>query len=165
MKKTLDWELEKRLRLGELGEKIVANYESSRGNKVFLSLDPYDSNKDLWVNDKRCEVKTQIPFFSKNGFSFKKSQINKITSCDRLYIVSVDPGSEQYSHFSELTNRVYIVEEPSKLVIGRTTCSLGEMCYIRISDTKPYFEITDPTAKELLTYYSSLHTSKLIEHV
>lgn len=154
-KKYLDPELENKLRLGELGEKLVANYESSRGNKVFLALDPYDSNKDLWVNNLRCEVKTQVPYFSKMAFTFKESQIKKLKSVDRIYFISVDIQSDSFYYNQDYTNKVFICEEPSKLRIGKTETPFGIHAYVKISDLKPYFKITDQTAIELMKFYSS----------
>lgn len=152
-KPKLDWDLEKKLRLGELGEKLVANYESAQGNKVFLSLDPYDAEKDLWINNLRCEVKTQVPYFSKQAFTFKESQIKKIMSVDRVYFVSVDVKNSYYD--PEIVNKVYVAENPSKLRIGRTSTAHGTMAFIKIEELKPYFKITDPTAIELMQFYTS----------
>ena len=52
-----------------------------------LSTDPYDSKKDMWVNDKTCEVKTQVPYIIKKGFTLKKNQLNKCLNADYFVIV------------------------------------------------------------------------------
>ena len=38
--------------LGDLGEKIYANHCSSLGHKIHLSLNPFDMEKDILVDDK-----------------------------------------------------------------------------------------------------------------
>ena len=43
--------VDNKLRLGDMGERIVANYLNEKNCKVKLSTDPYDSKKDMWVND------------------------------------------------------------------------------------------------------------------
>ena len=43
--------------LGDLGEKIYANHCSSLGHKIHLSLNPFDMEKDILVDDKRKEIK------------------------------------------------------------------------------------------------------------
>ena len=79
--------VDNKLRLGDMGERIVANYLNEKNCKVKLSTDPYDSKKDMWVNDKTCEVKTQVPYIIKKGFTLKKNQLNKCLNADYFVIV------------------------------------------------------------------------------
>ena len=39
--------VDNKLRLGDMGERIVANYLNEKNCKVKLSTDPYDSKKDI----------------------------------------------------------------------------------------------------------------------
>jgi len=77
--------------LGLAGEKIVINLLSEEGYKVKSSINKYDSEKDLLANDKKVEVKTQVPFIMQNAFTFKPNQLPKCRSVDVLYFVSVPP--------------------------------------------------------------------------
>ena len=79
--------VDNRLRLGDMGERIVANYLNEKGCKVKLSTDPYDSKKDMRVDGKTCEVKTQVPYVLKNGFTIKPNQLPKCLNADYFVIV------------------------------------------------------------------------------
>lgn len=71
---------EKALRLGHIGENIVANYYSSQGYRIKLSLDPYDSIKDLMVGDMQVEVKTQQPHVKMGALTFRPNQLPKCSN-------------------------------------------------------------------------------------
>jgi hypothetical protein len=73
--------------LGTIGEKIVANYMSRIGRIVEVATDPFDSTKDMKVNGKSLEVKTQVPYIIKKGFTLKKNQLNKCLNADYFVIV------------------------------------------------------------------------------
>lgn len=73
---------EKALRLGHIGENIVANWYSSQGYRIKLSLDPYDSVKDLMVGDKQVEVKTQQPYVKMKALTFRPNQLPKCSNPD-----------------------------------------------------------------------------------
>jgi len=73
--------------LGTIGEKIVANYMSRIGRIVEVATDPFDSTKDMKVNGKSLEVKTQVPFCTKKGFSIKPNQLPKCLNADYFVIV------------------------------------------------------------------------------
>jgi len=80
---------EKISELGLMGEKIIINYLSEKGHMVKHSVDKYDSEKDLIVENKKVEVKTQVPFLIENSFSFKPDQLKKCRNVDVLYFISV----------------------------------------------------------------------------
>lgn len=82
---------EKMNELGLAGEKIVINMLSSLGLKIESSINKYDSEKDMLVDGKKVEVKTQVPFVIQNAFTFKPNQLNKCRSVDVLYFVCVPP--------------------------------------------------------------------------
>tara|TARA_B100000795_G_C22366617_1_gene274494 strand:+ start:42 stop:476 length:435 start_codon:yes stop_codon:yes gene_type:complete len=73
--------------LGDIGQKIVGNYMSRIGRTVEMSVDPFDSEKDMKVNEKSLEVKTQVPFCTKKGFSIKPNQLPKCLNADYFVIV------------------------------------------------------------------------------
>ena len=86
--------------LGLSGEKIIINMLSEEGCKVKTSINKYDSEKDLLVDDTyTVEVKTQAPFVKENAFTFNPSQLRKCKSVDVLYFVSVP--HPRYRHFSD----------------------------------------------------------------
>ena len=71
---------EKALRLGHIGENIVANWYSSQGYRIKLSLDPYDSVKDLMVGHMQVEVKTQQPYVKMGALTFRPNQLPKCSN-------------------------------------------------------------------------------------
>ena len=60
-----------KVNLGEIGEKIVANYMNRQGCIVEQSLDPFDSQKDMKIDGKSLEVKTQVPYVLKKCFTLE----------------------------------------------------------------------------------------------
>lgn len=77
--------------LGRIGEKIVCNHLSRMGCIIEESIDPFDSEKDMLVDGKKVEVKTEQPFVMQNAFSIRSNQLNKCKSVDELYFVSIPP--------------------------------------------------------------------------
>lgn len=77
--------------LGLLGEKIVTNMLNREhpGLVVQHSVNKFDSEKDMLVDGKKVEVKTESPFVFKDCFSFRPNQLRKCRTVDVLYIVSV----------------------------------------------------------------------------
>lgn len=78
---------EKMLMMGQLGEKIVKHYAQQNGLLVEDSLSMYDSEKDLKINGRTAEVKTQMRFFTQNAFTVKENQVRKCLNADLLYFV------------------------------------------------------------------------------
>lgn len=78
---------EKMIMLGALGEKIVRYCAQQNGLMVEESLSLYDSNKDLKIDGKTCEVKTQSRFFVEDAFTVKYNQVEKCSNVDLLYFV------------------------------------------------------------------------------
>ena len=80
--------IDKKTLLGNAGEKIVANYLSSKKINVEYSVDPYDNQKDMTINNKSLEVKTQVPFVFKNSFTIEDNhQLKKCKNADYLVFV------------------------------------------------------------------------------
>ena len=81
-------EEEKSKLLGELGEGIIAEHFQNLGCDVRKSWDPLDSTKDMTIDGKTIEVKTQIPLIKNNSLTMKKTQLKKCRSVDRLFFVT-----------------------------------------------------------------------------
>ena len=79
--------------LGMAGEKLVSSFFRSLGQTVEESLSTYDSVKDMIVDGKTCEVKTQMPFYTENSFTMKKNQLTKCRNVDKLIFVEA-PSSK-----------------------------------------------------------------------
>lgn len=75
--------------LGRAGETIIINYCTKHGQIVEASVDQYDSEKDMVIDGLKCEVKTQVPWVSKNSFTFKPNQLRKCLNADRVIFISV----------------------------------------------------------------------------
>ena len=84
--------VDKKQILGAIGEKIVANYMSRIGRIVEVATDPFDSTKDMKVNGKSLEVKTQVPFCTEKSFSIKPNQLSKCLNADHFVIVQAPCG-------------------------------------------------------------------------
>lgn len=89
---------EKRGYQGKTGETIIANYYIERGKKVLFSFDQHDETKDLTIEGYSIEVKTMVPYFSEDAFSFRVSQLEKCKNVDIVYFVSVPADGR--THFS-----------------------------------------------------------------
>lgn len=87
--------------LGLLGEKIVTNMLNREhpGLVIEHSINKFDSEKDMLVDGKKVEVKTESPYVFKNCFSFRPNQLKKCRNVDVLYIVSVP--HVKFKHFSD----------------------------------------------------------------
>ena len=73
--------------LGNLGEKIVRHLAQEEGCVVKENPSLYDNTKDLTINGKSCEVKTQTRFVVERAFSVKENQVTKCNNVDLLYFV------------------------------------------------------------------------------
>ena len=116
-------ESERKIQLGLAGEKIVTNFFSKKGFNVEISIDPYDNQKDMKVNDKTVEVKTQVPFIFKNAFTIKDNhQLKKCKNADALVFVQapcsksdkagifqIDKGFEYSKYKNKKKNKMILV--------------------------------------------------------
>lgn len=93
-------------RLGRAGETIIANYCRKHGQLVEASVDQFDSEKDMVIDGLRCEVKTQVPWVTKNAFTIRPKQLNKCKNADRVIFVSV-PNSKR-PHWSD--GKVFLIK-------------------------------------------------------
>lgn len=75
--------------LGIMGERIVASILRKRGHLVEESLNVFDDEKDMLVDGKRVEVKTQVPYMIEDSFAVLPYQLKKLKGCDLVYFISV----------------------------------------------------------------------------
>jgi len=146
--------------LGRIGEKIVINHLNNLGRHVQESLDHYDSEKDLLVDGKKVEVKTEQPFVLKNAFTFRENQIRKCRSVDELYFVSIPPViSPKYKWGGWLFKA-----DPKKFEESeRYTTKYGnKMVVIPIDQDAitPIRKLTTEEVKELTKYAQSAYEKK-----
>ena len=87
--------------LGLIGEKVITNMLTKEfpGIVIEHSLNKFDSEKDMLVDGKKVEVKTQTPYVKEDCFSIRENQIRKCRAVDVLYIISVPHA--KYKHHSD----------------------------------------------------------------
>ena len=136
--------------LGLAGEKIIINMLSEDGHKVKTSINKYDSEKDLLVEDKKVEVKTQVPFVMQDDFTFKPNQLKKCRSVDILYFVCVPPPR----HKDKWAGWVFEADPKAFTTRNYTTKDGRVMILIDRSQPalKPVKKISDEEVKELQKY-------------
>lgn len=136
--------------MGKAGEAIVANWLIENNNKVIISTDQYDSEKDMIVNGKKIEVKTQVPFVFKNAFTIKDNQLRKCKSVDFVFFVSVP--NKKKSHWSE--GKVYRIESKKMIYKNYVTKDNRNMILIPIEqdNMEEMFSITKEQCNNLMRY-------------
>lgn len=77
--------------IGDAGEKVVLSLLKTLNRPVIMSDNFYDAEKDMSCDGKKIEIKTEQPYVKKNAFTFHKNQLEKCTSVDELYVVSIPP--------------------------------------------------------------------------
>ena len=90
--------------LGEIAETVVDEYFTLQGDVVEMSEDPYDPEKDMFINKVRTEVKFETLFHKFNAFSIpvyntrtgklSRNQLNKCMNVERLIVVQ-NPGKDK----------------------------------------------------------------------
>jgi hypothetical protein len=138
--------------LGLVGEKIVVNMLNKLHPelRIVFSTNKYDNEKDMLVDDKKVEVKTQSPFIMKNAFTFRPNQLKKCQSVDVLYIVSV-PHPTWKHHSDGWVYRVVPSEFKyqtwvDKKGISRILIPINQPAVIQVH------KIDDDDIKELMKY-------------
>lgn len=141
---------DKHQELGLLGEKIVTNLLSGLGLRVEQSINKYDSEKDMLVDGKKVEVKTETPYVKKNCFSFRPNQLKKCSSVDVLYIVSVP-----HPKFEHVAGGWVFRIDPKNFEHFTYKTRYGlEMIGIKIDQpgVVPVKKLSDEEIKELMKY-------------
>ena len=113
----------KAVKLGQLGENIVEKLLRSKGHEVETSISGFDDKKDMTVNGKGCEVKTQQLFMIKKAFTAPHSQMKKCMEVEHLVFVETpspynDQASVYYSQRADRQNlEVYTQRSGKKVLI------------------------------------------------
>ena len=141
--------------LGNLGEKIIANYFNKRGKIAILSENPFDMEKDMTIDGMKIEVKTLVPMIKDKAFMVKNSQLKKIKETHKTYFIAV-PLSKLDNQYS---GRVYELD-PKNMVTKKSLIehlSDDNTCIpIDQLAMKHIYTITD---QGTLNYMKSLSTS------
>ena len=141
--------------LGKIGEKYVGNY-LAENRKVQVSLDNFDSEKDLMADDKTVEVKVGTPFITEGAIAFKKSQLTKCRSVDEFYFVTIPAPKYDY----RWSGWLFRIENNFKCKVRNITRSNGwidEMVLVPIEQDAviPMFKVEDSVINEMMKYTTS----------
>lgn len=140
--------------LGMIGERIVAQALRKQGCVVEESLNFFDMDKDMLVDGKPCEVKTQVPFMIEDSFGVSPSQLPKIMKCHRVYFVTVP-----LNRYDELAGCVFEMDPQAPFKSHRRMIAGGKevVCFPRRQDAmKQISRVTDPAIlKQLRTLSTS----------
>ena len=143
--------------LGLVGEKIVVNMlnELHPELRIIFSTYKFDNEKDMLVDNKKVEVKTQSPFIVKNAFTFRPNQLRKCQLVDVLYIISV-PHPTWRHHSDGYVYRVVPSEFKyqnwvDKKGISRILIPINQPAVIRVH------KIDDEDIKELMKYSTTAY--------
>jgi len=143
---------EKMNELGLMGEKIVINMlnRTTPGLVIEHSINKFDSEKDMLVDGRKVEVKTESPYVFKDCFSFRPNQLKKCRNVDVLYIVSVP--HIKFKHHSD--GWVYRIDPQKFKVIEYVTKNGIKMVGIPIRQEAviPVYKMSDEEIKELMKY-------------
>lgn len=137
-------------RLGNCGEKIVANYLSSLGKTITFSVDGFDSEKDFLSDNEKVEVKTQVPFIFKSAFTIKPEQLKKCRNVSSLYFVTVAATSRS----SEWDFKLYSVDPENFIYYTHITKDGRLMVLIPIKQpsVREVMDICEEDRKQLLKF-------------
>ena len=137
-------------RLGRIGENIVTNYLSEQGYTIQVSINPFDSQKDLVCEGKKIEVKTQVPFIRERAFTFKPDQLRKCRGVDELYFVAVPAPS----HYFQWEGWIFKVNPKEFLVreINTKDGRIMKLVNIQQEAVSPVKKLSDEVVSELRKY-------------
>jgi len=116
--------------MGLLGERIVATLY--RGHQIEFAETVFDQHRDLRIDGRNVEVKTQRMWLKHNAFTYRPNQHQKCTSVDQLIFIDTDTGdvyeaSPGYKWFRDVAAHgpMIIVPVEQELVcrLGRATAS------------------------------------------
>lgn len=94
--------------VGKSGETIIANWFTMQGSSVVLSEDSFDHHKDMVIDGKTVEIKTQVPFVKERAFSFRENQLRKCSKVELVIFVAI-PNTQFPSRYD---GKVYMIEGP-----------------------------------------------------
>lgn len=131
-------------RLGRAGETLVSNFFVRNGMLVESSIDQHDSEKDMIIGGKKAEIKTQVPFVTKDAFTFKPKQLKKCLNVDVVIFVSVPcPNTNHFSF-----GKVYMIN-PNKMDWYRRRTKGGRTMILIPINQKYMVELFEMTQEEI----------------
>jgi len=143
---------EKALRLGHIGENIVANWYSSQGYKIKLSLDPYDAVKDLTVGKMQVEVKTQQPYVKMNALTLRPNQLPKCSNPNtQLNFVT---AAAEYDVTYKWNNCLFEVDHNFKTVPYTTSYGIKMIAIPIEQEAVRFIKKLDDEEKYVLSKYT-----------
>jgi|TARA_B100001964_G_C13776203_1_gene398201 hypothetical protein len=136
-------EAERKILLGNAGEKCIINYLSKKKLTLEYSIDPYDNQKDMKVNGKSLEAKTQVPFiYTEYGKCFTiadNHQLNKClnvdillfvqapcSKCNEAGIYQVDKGFEYHRYITKKGEKMILIPM-NQLAVRQLTSIEGKV--------------------------------------
>jgi hypothetical protein len=162
---------EKKERFGQMGEELVADYFRSKKRNVEMSDNKYDMVKDMTVDGKTVEVKTENPFYMQRAITISKDASNQLPKClkvDRLIYVIVPLEKDSIYSNRILQDDLWrwdgieIREAPP---VGErkyfySDTSTGKRVCFPIEDSKLLKCITDEKTLKLFQKYSTSNFGK-----
>jgi hypothetical protein len=124
---------QKKVMMGNLGERIVSDVLREQGYDVQLSYDPFDNKKDFTVNGASVEVKTQVPFYSRNSFSVNITQRKKLSTVDFIVFIAVPSQALTKVTKTNYDGKIYAAKSSELLVKNYTTRDGRQMILIPIN--------------------------------
>lgn len=122
---------EKREEIGKIGEKTFKSLCEARGYKVEMASDKYDDEKDMLVNGKKVEIKTQTPWFAKRWVTFNVKQERKMRQADLLFVVGYNNCNQTRFDWA---NKIWRVKKDFKIVKKYKNSRNKEMFAISLDD-------------------------------
>ena len=144
--------MDKNVLLGQIGEKIVRNWLTIKGNKIIDSIDPYDNKKDFYCNDETVEVKTQVRWVYSGSHTFLPYQFEKLKSVDKVYYLSVKTSMKPH----EYENSILDIDMKNVKINKKNTKAGRQMFSFKLDDpaVKLVYKIVDLESIEMLKRYS-----------
>lgn len=140
---------DKKTKTGELGERLVARYYRENGHNVSESLNLFDREKDMTIDEETCEVKTQIPWIMEKSFTVKPNQLRKCLSVDHLIFV------ETPSKFNNYSVEIYEFPKEDRCYRKKRTRSGDDMILFEKRNGVLLTTITDPDIVDQFKRYTS----------
>ena len=121
---------DKKLRIGELGERLVYEYHSNAER----SADWYDSKKDLTIGSLTAEVKTMTRILKYDEFWLDENQLNKIKNVGLLFILEISINKSSIPLYICPNNRSLGLKERSAEGISRKRIVIPRRILYKITE-------------------------------
>lgn len=122
---------EKQDLLGQIGEMTIKTICEANGHIVCLSEDKFDSEKDMTIDGKTTEVKTQVPWFVKRYLTFGANQEKKMRNVDLLFVVGYNHTPNKQFNWA---NKIWRVKSDFKIASKYKMNNGKEMFAISLDD-------------------------------